>query len=436
MAIKIIARTLGKIHTQDDGTFLVKIRGQESKTFQTKEDAARHLEKHGEKRYDVAIWANKKLRWKTFRRKKDAEDYLHRRNVDVNDGTYRAITREKSKATFSDYAEKWRKKYLIPESGLKGSTLSVKQYCLDKHLIGRFGESPLRGITPENVTDFRTDLLKSDLSVEYVKKLLNSLAQIFKDAIDDGYVMISPVRPWKDRRKSKKSSREEGRALTHREAQMLLEEAEGNPELKLMILLGLLGGLRSGEIFALQFSDIDWDKDLIHIRRTLSPRHGKHHKVEEGEPKYILYAPKTDNSIRDVDLSPKLKDALWSRYMEMQMEGKTGLIFQTSKGTPLDPGNIRERWFKKAAERVKDRADKAMDEEMMKKFDGLTPHDLRHTFGSWKIEQGEDVVYVSKQMGHSKPSITFDVYAHLLEKRRPQAALLTDEKLFGKPVKD
>jgi integrase len=75
-----------------------------------------------------------------------------------------------------------------------------------------------------------------------------------------------------------------------------------------------------------------------------------------------------------------------------------------------------------------------MNEETMLKFDGLTPHDLRHTFGSWLIAQGEDVVYVSKQMGHSKPSITFDVYAHLLEKRRPQAAVLMDEKLFGKPV--
>jgi len=57
---------------------------------------------------------------------------------------------------------------------------------------------------------------------------------------------------------------------------------------------------------------------------------------------------------------------------------------------------------------------------------------LRHTFGSWKIAQGEDVLYVSAQMGHARPSITYDIYSHLLEKRRPQAAAKTDDFLFGK----
>jgi integrase len=42
------------------------------------------------------------------------------------------------------------------------------------------------------------------------------------------------------------------------------------------------------------------------------------------------------------------------------------------------------------------------------------------------------VVYVSKQLGHSRPSITFDVYAHLLKQHRPEAAKKTDELLFGK----
>ena len=68
----------------------------------------------------------------------------------------------------------------------------------------------------------------------------------------------------------------------------------------------------------------------------------------------------------------------------------------------------------------------------MEMFKDLRLHDLRHTYGSWKIVQGEDIIYVSKQMGHSRPSVTSDVYAHLLEKRRPQAAIRTDLDLFGK----
>src|SRR3989442_1194054 len=53
MAIKIITRRLGKIRAQADGSYLVKIRGQESKRFSEKEVAEAYLEKHGEKRYDV-----------------------------------------------------------------------------------------------------------------------------------------------------------------------------------------------------------------------------------------------------------------------------------------------------------------------------------------------------------------------------------------------
>jgi integrase len=259
------------------------------------------------------------------------------------------------------------------------------------------------------------------------------------------------------------------RALTHEQAQKLLAECEANPDLKLVVLLGLLAGLRRGEIFALDFADIDWDRDLIHVRHNLSWRHGRHIKKNDGGTKFELTTPKTDNSVRTVDLSPKLKDALWERYMESKMAGRTGLIFQSravggirqldaktwavtirNQGvktfhtkdeaevyfhqprTPFDPHNVAARWFQAAVDRVLEKADKEMDEETYTAFKGLTLHHLRHTFGSWKVAQGEDILYVSAQMGHARPSITFDVYSHLIDKRRPAAAALTDEKLFGK----
>ena len=61
-------------------------------------------------------------------------------------------------------------------------------------------------------------------------------------------------------------------------------------------------------------------------------------------------------------------------------------------------------------------------------------HDLRHTFGSWKIEQGENVLYVSKQMGHKDASITLKVYSHLIKESRPEAAAKTDALLFQPPA--
>ena len=51
-----------------------------------------------------------------------------------------------------------------------------------------------------------------------------------------------------------------------------------------------------------------------------------------------------------------------------------------------------------------------------------------------QLEHGENLIYVSRQLGHAKASITADVYAHLLKERRPDAAIRTDEFLFGTRV--
>jgi integrase len=316
--------------------------------------------------------------------------------------------------------------------------LAIRQYCIDKHIIGRFGEFTLRAITTDQITDIRADLLKDGQSVGHTKFFLNLLKTMFDDAINDGYLKTSPMPQTRREKKNRgvKSNEEKTRALTYDQAQKLLAEAEDDADLELVLMLGLLAGMRRGEIFALDFSDIDWDKDVIHVRRNLVFLYGKHQKSEPDKLKYVLYTPKTKNSIPDIDMSPKLKDTLWTRYiMEMQMEGKTGLIFQNQRNNgPVDPKNFDERCFKTAVDRVLEKADEERDEETYEAFNGLTLHHLRHTFVSWKIAQGEDVIYVSKQMGHSKASVTYNVYAHLIDKRRPQAAALTDEKLFGKPV--
>jgi integrase len=58
-------------------------------------------------------------------------------------------------------------------------------------------------------------------------------------------------------------------------------------------------------------------------------------------------------------------------------------------------------------------------------------HDLRHTYGSLKIEQGENLKYIQTQMGHSSIRITLDIYGHLLKDTNPEAAERTDRLVFG-----
>ena len=88
--------------------------------------------------------------------------------------------------------------------------------------------------------------------------------------------------------------------------------------------------------------------------------------------------------------------------------GPGELVFCSTEGTPLDQRNVARRGLEKAVDAAG--------------LDGngkpsLTMHSLRHVFVSLLIEQGHDVVYISRQVGHAKPSITTDVYGHLFDKR-------------------
>jgi integrase len=75
----------------------------------------------------------------------------------------------------------------------------------------------------------------------------------------------------------------------------------------------------------------------------------------------------------------------------------------TATGTPLNYRNVAQRGLTAAA----DRAGLNREGEP-----NLTLHDLRHTYGSHLVRGGADVVTVSRQMGHARPSITLDVYSH------------------------
>lgn len=123
-------------------------------------------------------------------------------------------------------------------------------------------------------------------------------------------------------------------------------------------------------------------------------------------------------------MSPELRKELLAIYMK---SGRKGLVFCTSKGTPLNPDNVVKRNFARALKR----AEAKRVEEGLPAIGKVRWHDLRHTFGSLKIDQGEDLLYVSRQMGHSSIQITADIYAHQIRERRPEAAAKTDAAIFG-----
>jgi integrase len=377
--------------------------------------------KDGAKRYKTIIRINGKQQWRTWNKKRAAEDYLDSLSPEIRDGSYREI----KKATFEEYIKHWQQTHLIPEK-FKPSTYNSYRSIVEYHLLPEFKNYPMQAISTANINAFSAKLLqkpavrrKSSASSRTVRNILMLLGKIFSNAISESYLRISPMAGIEQPKINKE---QKGRSLKPDEIQSILKVCAG--DVHAMIATSIATGMRRGEQFALDWEGVDFEKCVIKVRRELYWKFGKYHEKQEGESSFVFVAPKSGKSVRDIDMSPELRKELLSLYLK---SGRKGLVFCTSKGTPMNPDNVVKRDFQNAL----NAAEKERAKNNLPEIGKVRWHDLRHTFGSLKIDQGEDLLYVSRQMGHASVSITADVYSHQIREHRPEAAARTDLAIFG-----
>jgi hypothetical protein len=112
--------------------------------------------------------------------------------------------------------------------------------------------------------------------------------------------------------------------------------------------------------------------------------------------------PKTPQAVREIVLMPALTRMLREHKLASDFSTEFDRVFPSERGTALNSRNLSRRGLDKGVNAA-----------------GLRPirfHDLRHTFASILIDQGHNVVWIARQLGHANPSITLNVYAHLFAK--------------------
>ncbi len=87
-------------------------------------------------------------------------------------------------------------------------------------------------------------------------------------------------------------------------------------------------------------------------------------------------------------------------------------IFPSRVGAPLEPNRVREAFFL------------ALKHAKLRR---IRFHDMRHTFASWLIANGESLVYVKEQLGHHSIQITVDTYGHLIPGANRKAVNALDD---------
>jgi integrase len=213
-------------------------------------------------------------------------------------------------------------------------------------------------------------------------------------------------------------SQPEGRSLTVEQARQLLDAAQGD-RLEAAYLLLLSYGLRRGELLGLAWADLDRRASTLAVRQSVTRR--KSSRRDDGtypggiESRVELSELKTRRSRRVLFLTPTIIDALDAHAARQNQERQSagslwidhGLIFTSVVGTPIDPDNFA-KLFVRLAESA-----------------GLGhwhPHEARHSAASVMLAQGIPLEVVSEILGHSSIYITKDVYGHLVEGMKRDAA--------------
>ncbi len=150
-------------------------------------------------------------------------------------------------------------------------------------------------------------------------------------------------------------------------------------------------GLRIGEALRLTWADIDFDAGLIRVHRQLSRRRE--------------HAPlKTEAARREVVLAPAVAKLLREGWLSAPYKAPDAFVFANTLGRSLDYRDVGEA-FRATVRRSGITA-----------AGRLSLHSLRHGFASLLIANGLNVVFVSRQLGHSNPTVTLGTYAHLFER--------------------
>ena len=323
------------------------------------------------KTFYAVIALNGKRKWFKGGTKKDAQKVLNDRLSEIGQGTYRELT----KKTFKEFAGVWIDSYAT--SSVKPSTLAGYEDIIERLLEPAFGHYQMTDIMTGHLQTFVSDRLKS-VSAKTATNEIVVIKEMFKHALRWGYLKLNPAEYLERPRLTKP----EIEILSPAEITLLLEKAGGH--YRIAFLTDFLTGMRAGELWGLQWGDIDFNAKRIHVRRSLWKGH--------------FQTPKTKNSNRQIDIPDMLIQGL-RKWKLACPANEHDLVFPSSEGRPSQHDNVVKRHYNPALRNAGLRQ--------------VSFHSLRHSNASMRIQAGQNIKYIQSQMGHASINITLDIYGHL-----------------------
>ena len=254
-----------------------------------------------------------------------------------------------------------------------------------RDIISHFGDMEIKEISGKDVQKYLNDL---NLSFKSTMTRKGLISQIFDYAIIEKDMDIR--NPCDRIRIDNRLPRGHRNALTPEEIKAIKDSSAD--ELLIAPLI-YYTGMRIGECLALQFKDIDFDRNIIHVTKSID---------HDGNTP-IISTTKTVNGVRDIPLLPQLRSLLPQKYALSD--------YVVSGSKPLTKSALDKRW-------------KHWLKEHEVSFDR---HSIRHTYATVLYESGIDPKSAQKLLGHASFQTTMDIYTHLSDQHLQEAT----EKLIN-----
>lgn len=314
--------------------------------------------------------------------------------------------------TVSNWFKSWMEihKYNVIRNNTKMYYTSV----YTKHIEPILGKKKLKDVTQLQIKSLLKDLDKAGYQYETQNKVRIMLLDMFDKAMIDNFVLRNPCKGIRLVRDEKKDIR----VFTREEQNEFFECCKGTFYDNLFVV-AVATGLRQGELCALTWDDIDFEKREISVTKTLL------YQKLEGDTKkeFHINPPKTRTSERKVPINRQCEIALKRQYMQRNnvmakksakpLKGFEDLLFTTKYGTPIC-NQIMIDAIKKNVNEMN------LCRDELEQFEMFTPHCFRHSFATRCFEADIPPKTVQAYLGHASLQMTMDLYTSVLSSKKQE----------------
>ncbi len=364
----------------------------------------RRLDRKGKQWVAQVFLENGKTKQRYFNTEKEASDALNEMLYELRQGT---LITEKNQ-TVKQHFERWLE---IHKTRIRWSTYLGYRRVINKHILPTLGALSLQRLSARDLDALYARKLEEGLSPIRIRSIHIVIRMALKQAIRWRLIsrnVSDDVSPPRD------TQPHERQTLTPEQARKLLAAAKGH-RLEAILTLALATGMRRGELLALRWKEIDFERKSLYVRRSVNRLPGGHCETE----------PKTASSKRHITLPQFVIEALQQhRIRQKEARLKAGPTWEEND---LVFCNIYGRFLNSQSLFV-------LFSSLLEKAElpHMRFHDLRHSAATILLAMGVSAKVVQELLGHSNITMTLNVYGHVLPSMQQEAMNRLDHLYGGK----